>query len=330
MFCDVVCSSDGTIRKNPNIFDEWKVSRGAGLSELQYRILKRGCELAKEGGLVAYSTCSLNPIENECVVQRILEEDEFELVDFRNDTRLCIFPAESDGKQLIVRQGLKTWKIDGVSNNPKHRPCEKDLGLYKCIRLYPHDQNTGGFFIAILRRKMRVQTSHSEESTLQHKSMHPKHCRIEFIPKEDKEKLFEQYSIPMEGELYKRGERSLSIVSYLASKIIMDNPKLKVVSAGYRILEKSGLDRCEFYLKNLFYVGREFVEHREIQLDSFRLLLNDVFVSNDVLGFECVGISIIKVEGTGIVLCGYGNTLSFTLFMNDGLRKALKELVAFN
>jgi len=328
VFCDVVCSSDGTIRKNPNVFDEWKISRGVGLSELQYRILKRGCELAKEAGLVAYSTCSLNPIENECVVQRILLEGEFELVDFRNDTRLCLFPMESDGKQLVFRQGLRTWKTAGVSNNPRHRPCEEDLGLERCIRLYPHDQNTGGFFIAILRRKMRSQASHPEECTSKQKCMQPKHCRIEFMAKDDKDKLFREYSISMEGELYKRGERSLSIVSCLASKIIMSNPKLKVVSAGYRILEKSGLDRCEFYLKNLFYVGHEFVNCREIHLDCFRLLLNDVFVSNDTLGFECVGISVIRVQEIGIVLCGYGNTMSFTLFMNDNLRKALKELVS--
>lgn len=47
------------------------------------RILKRGVELLAEGGRLVYSTCSLNPVENESVIHRILAEtgDALELVD---------------------------------------------------------------------------------------------------------------------------------------------------------------------------------------------------------------------------------------------------------
>lgn len=51
------------------------------------RILKRGIELLAEGGKLVYSTCSLNPIENESVIHRILVETNgaVELVDVAKD-----------------------------------------------------------------------------------------------------------------------------------------------------------------------------------------------------------------------------------------------------
>lgn len=43
---------------------------------IQYRILKRGLELLNVGGQLVYSTCSLNPVENEAVINRIISESE--------------------------------------------------------------------------------------------------------------------------------------------------------------------------------------------------------------------------------------------------------------
>jgi multisite-specific tRNA:(cytosine-C5)-methyltransferase len=69
---DVPCSGDGTARKDSHILPAWLPSTSHALHPLQLKILIRALELAKVGGLVSYSTCSLNPIENEAVVRSAL------------------------------------------------------------------------------------------------------------------------------------------------------------------------------------------------------------------------------------------------------------------
>ena len=72
--CDVPCSSDAAIRKIPQKWPQWKPNDSQSLHPLQFTILKRGIELLKVGGKITYSTCSLNPIENEAVVAAALKE----------------------------------------------------------------------------------------------------------------------------------------------------------------------------------------------------------------------------------------------------------------
>jgi 16S rRNA C967 or C1407 C5-methylase (RsmB/RsmF family) len=62
----------------------------------------RGLNLLKEEGILTYSTCSLNPIENEAVVSAALlqSKGEMELVDCRH--------ILGDFK---TRKGLTSWKV---------------------------------------------------------------------------------------------------------------------------------------------------------------------------------------------------------------------------
>lgn len=43
---------------------------------LQLRIVTRGAEQLAEGGRMVYSTCSLNPIEDEAVIASLLDKSE--------------------------------------------------------------------------------------------------------------------------------------------------------------------------------------------------------------------------------------------------------------
>ena len=73
VLCDVVCSGFGTLRRKPEI--RYKPLESiAGLPELQYGILATAARYLKPGGRLVYSTCTLNPAENEAVVERFLAE----------------------------------------------------------------------------------------------------------------------------------------------------------------------------------------------------------------------------------------------------------------
>ena len=61
VLCDVPCSGDGTLRKNPAIWAKWSTSGGMTLHPLQLMIAQRGLQLLKEEGLLVYSTCSMSP-----------------------------------------------------------------------------------------------------------------------------------------------------------------------------------------------------------------------------------------------------------------------------
>eukprot|EP00960_Hanusia_phi_P013712 402581-Hanusia_phi.AAC.1 len=72
ILCDVPCSGDGTLRKNTKVWKLWDPLFGIKIHRLQVQIAMRGLALLKVGGLMAYSTCSFNPIEDEAVVADLL------------------------------------------------------------------------------------------------------------------------------------------------------------------------------------------------------------------------------------------------------------------
>ena len=75
VLCDVPCSGDGTMRKRHRNTPEWSAAAAVELHTTQLRILREGMRLLKPGGLLVYSTCSLNPIENEAVVAAALRRE---------------------------------------------------------------------------------------------------------------------------------------------------------------------------------------------------------------------------------------------------------------
>ncbi|ORX42903.1 S-adenosyl-L-methionine-dependent methyltransferase [Hesseltinella vesiculosa] len=163
VLCDVPCSGDGTMRKNKKIWTSWSQGGALALHPLQVQIFLRGAQLIKMGGRIVYSTCSLNPIENEAVVAEVLRLTEgcLELKD-----------VSLELPELIRRPGLTSWKVMTRDNQyiesvdeiksgrvrykfPKSAFPPKnaeELNLDRCLRIYPHDQDTGGFFVAVFEK----------------------------------------------------------------------------------------------------------------------------------------------------------------------------------
>ncbi|XP_076016043.1 RNA cytosine C(5)-methyltransferase NSUN2 [Genypterus blacodes] len=166
ILCDVPCSGDGTMRKNIDVWKKWTTSNSLHLHGLQLRIAVRGVEQLAVGGRMVYSTCSLNPIEDEAVIAALLEKSEgaLELADGSADLPgLKWMPGVSSWK-LMTKEGkwYADWSEVPSSRHTQIRPTmfpppdpEKlaSMHLERCMRILPHHQNTGGFFVAVLVKK---------------------------------------------------------------------------------------------------------------------------------------------------------------------------------
>lgn len=203
--------------QSPDIFRKWNSQLGNGIHKVQKSILRRGVDLLKPGGRLVYSTCSMNPVENEAIVADALRHfgpGTLQLIDVSEQLPL-----------LKRRPGLRKWKVkdnkqaekeqqafnarkkagatdgdaekmndaddgqgaktagaaaeapkevrDGAATtngwyesfdqvpagSPKiveslFPPSKEELqsgnfALERCIRLVPHDQDTGAFFVAV-------------------------------------------------------------------------------------------------------------------------------------------------------------------------------------
>jgi 16S rRNA (cytosine967-C5)-methyltransferase len=72
---DVPCTGTGTFRRHPDARWRIKVSDFAVMSQLQRSILTAAAEAVKPGGLLIYSTCSLEPEENDSQIDWFLSEN---------------------------------------------------------------------------------------------------------------------------------------------------------------------------------------------------------------------------------------------------------------
>lgn len=119
---DAPCSGTGIIRRKPDIKWKRKKEDFSSLVEIQKKILYNSSRYVKLGGVLVYSTCSLNKRENEQVMSDFLSEN-----------------------QEFETQSLKPYLPEGLSNKT-----HVDEGM---LKLYPHIDGTDGFFISRMRRK---------------------------------------------------------------------------------------------------------------------------------------------------------------------------------
>lgn len=71
---DAPCSGFGTLRRHPDIRWNKTSDQLPSLSDLQYRLLKNTALHIKHGGILVYSTCTVEPTENEEIINRFLKK----------------------------------------------------------------------------------------------------------------------------------------------------------------------------------------------------------------------------------------------------------------
>ena len=115
VLCDVPCSGLGVLRRKPEVRYK-NVSELEELPTIQYKILCEGANHCKISGNLIYSTCTLNKAENEDIVKKFLQEH----TAFIASVLPPIFKSQDN------------WYIT----------------------MFPHINNTDGFFIAVFERKV--------------------------------------------------------------------------------------------------------------------------------------------------------------------------------
>ena len=112
VLADVPCSGTGTLAHNPEIKWRLKPRDLADLQRRQIAILSAGMRQVVPEGRLVYSTCSLEPEENEDVVARALSgEPSFRIVDCRAELERLRAEGElvwSDVDSLVSGRFMRT------------------------------------------------------------------------------------------------------------------------------------------------------------------------------------------------------------------------------
>ncbi|HEY2116710.1 MAG TPA: 16S rRNA (cytosine(967)-C(5))-methyltransferase RsmB [Candidatus Angelobacter sp.] len=130
VLADVPCSGTGTLARNPEIKWKLKLENLSDLQSRQIAILRAAMRHVSSGGRLVYSTCSLEPEENEQVVRAALQaSSDFKIIPVRTEL------------QRLQHSGELVWKnIDGlISGN--------------FLRTIPGIHPCDGFFAAVLEKE---------------------------------------------------------------------------------------------------------------------------------------------------------------------------------
>ncbi len=125
---DVPCSGEGNIRSSPKTLLTWNIKVVNKLGRIQKKLAESALQILKPEGMLVYSTCTHAPEENELVIQYLLESYDIEIQEIK--------------LPLKTREGITEW------NN-----MELNQKLKKCVRIYPQDNNTEGFFLCKIKKE---------------------------------------------------------------------------------------------------------------------------------------------------------------------------------
>jgi len=125
---DAPCSGTGTIRRSLKTLMMWSPGLIKKLSRIQKTLILRGFETLKPGGTMVYSTCTLEPEENEAIVSWLLE----------NNPDADVLPISLD---IVRSEAVTEWQGTKYDEQIKH-----------CLRILPQDNDTEGFFVCKIKK----------------------------------------------------------------------------------------------------------------------------------------------------------------------------------
>ncbi len=129
---DVPCSGTGTLGRNPEIRHRLRPEDLARQAERQRDLLAAALRAVRSGGRVVYSTCSLEPEENEQVVAAVLA-------------------AAPNSRIVPLGNSIETLLRESILTTAGAERLQASLTPAGALRLFPGAFNTDGFFIALIQ-----------------------------------------------------------------------------------------------------------------------------------------------------------------------------------
>lgn len=134
---DAPCSGEGRfIGTSPETYKNWYLKDVMNCSRLQKKLIKSAYLSLKKGGILVYSTCTLNLAEDEDVLKYALENFDLELIDIDLKITSSI-KAKTDNNDIMIYNDSENLY---------------DKTIEKAIRIIP-SKLMEGFFVAKLKKK---------------------------------------------------------------------------------------------------------------------------------------------------------------------------------
>ncbi len=252
---DAPCSGEGMFRKDLNARTEWQVDSPLICANRQKDILTNIYGCLKDNGLLIYSTCTFNRLENEGIVDFIMESFDVEAIELSN------LPEE------VLRSPYTT---------------------YPCYRMQPNRLEGEGLFMAVFRKKDGGAVfKSSEKSKLKKESKHKQAANIPQAVRTFIQSA-EDYHFETQGDATIYAYKPL-VHDYLN---LLQSYKIAVLSAGIPLAQVKGksliphpalalsteinlnnFEKVELNLEEaILYLGRQNISLSENLSKGFKLL----------------------------------------------------------
>ena len=138
---DAPCSGEGMFRKDKKMVKAWEEHGPEFFSKLQRSIITQAAAMLKPGGMILYSTCTFDPLENEQTVEYLLETcPEFEICEMEGYEGFC------EGRPEYVKDKSEEYR--------------------KTVRIFPHKMQGEGHYLALVK-KGQAEVNKEEKSVKQ-------------------------------------------------------------------------------------------------------------------------------------------------------------------
>jgi len=130
---DVPCSGTGTLGRNPEIRHRLQAENLTRQSERQRAILNSALHAVRPGGFVLYSTCSLEPEENEQVIETVVAN-------------------HSAARLVSLKSRIEELGSEGIVSHTGSERLLSCVTVQGALRLLPGVFETDGFLAALIQR----------------------------------------------------------------------------------------------------------------------------------------------------------------------------------